>query len=269
MENLMPGIIMSFREGLEAFLILTLILKFLEKTGNKHLNRSAIYGFISSVLFSLVIGFLLFKIGSLLKNMDAVGKLWESTASLIAVGLVSSFIIWMIKHGSELKQYIENKTSINLSKYGIYIVSFVLIAREGVEIAIFSFAGNYHFISIISGLIIALIITTGIYFSLVKINISFLFRITLFYLIIQAGYLLGYGLHEGLSALKELNILDANSILLVKLFDLSKTIFNHKEGFLGLPLNVLLGWYSKPEWIQFLLQYFFTIILLIYWFKKK
>ena len=40
---------------------------------------------------------------------------------------------------------------------------------------------------------------------------------------------------------------------------ISATVLNHNEGVLGLPLNVLLGWYSKPEWIQFIILYAYTI----------
>lgn len=260
---------MSFREGLEAFLILMLIFKFLEKTSNKHLNRSVIYGFILSVVFSLVFGFLLFFIGTQIKKIDYLGKLWESVASLVAVGLVTSFILWMIQHGNKIKKHIENKTAINLTRLGIFIISFVFVAREGVEIAIFSFAGQYQYYSIIFGIILSILVTLAIYYSLVKVSIGSLFKITLLYLIIQAGYLLGYGLHEGLSALKTLSYIDPNSFLFMKAFDFSNTILNHKEGVIGLPLNVLLGWYSKPEWIQFIAQYFFTIAFSFYWFNNS
>lgn len=267
MNNLIPGIVMSFREALEAFLILTLIFKFLEKTNNKHLNRSVIFGFIASVIFSLIIGFLLYFIGNQLHKLDEIGILWESIASLIAVGLVTSFIIWMILHGSEINNYVDNKTSINLTRLGIFIVSFVLIAREGVEIALFSFAGQYHYLSILIGIIISIVFTLAIYLSLFKINISSLFKITLGYLIIQAGYLFGYGLHEGISALKSLGYIDQNNFLLIKAYDLSGSIFNHKEGIIGLPLNIVFGWYSKPELIQFILQYILTFGLLLFWLK--
>lgn len=269
MNYLIPGIIMSFREGLEAFLILILILRFIEKTDNKHLQQSVIYGFITSIVFSLIIGFLLFLLGGQLKKMDEVGNLWESIASLIAVGLVTSFILWMIQHGSKIKKYVEHKTAISFTKFGIYIVSFILIAREGVEIAIFSFAGQYHYLSIIIGIFISLLISLSVYFSLVKVKIALIFKITLIYLIIQAGYLLGYGFHEGLSALKSLGFLESNSMFLIKVFDFSRTVLEHKEGLIGLPLNVLFGWYSKPEWIQFITQYVYTISLFIYWFKRN
>ncbi len=269
MNNLLPGIIMSFREGLEAFLILILIIRFLEKTDNKQLHRSVFYGFISSVAFSSVVGYLLYLLGNQLKKMEEIGDLWSSVVSLAAVGLVTSFIIWMIKHGNEIKNFVEQKTAINLTKSGIFFVSFILIAREGVEIAIFSFAGHYQSRAIFTGVIISLALTISIYFSLFKVRISSIFKITLLYLIIQAGYLAGYGIHEGLGVMNSLGYIASDNAIMIKVFDLSHTVLNHKEGLAGLPLNILLGWYSKPEWIQFSIQYILTGSLFIYWFKKN
>ncbi len=76
-------------------------------------------------------------------------------------------------------------------------------------------------------------------------------------------------IHEGLSAAKSLGWLQAENAIFSKAFNLSKTIFNHKDGVIGLPLNVILGWYSKPEWIQLILQYSYTFLLFSYWYKRK
>jgi high-affinity iron transporter len=101
------------------------------------------------------------------------------------------------------------------------------------------------------------------------VRIDVIFRITLAYLILQAGFLIGYSLHEGLSAMKGYAFLSKDSLLFSKAFDLSNTMFNHKEGFAGLPLNVLFGWYSKPEWIQFIVQYTYTFGIFIFWFLNN
>lgn len=265
MSQILPGLIISFREALEAFLILVLMVKYFEKTGNRFYIKTMLFGFLASLVFSLLIGLLLFNLDQQLNNMVDVGKLWESIASLAAVVLVTTFIVWMINHGSEIKSYVEQKASLNLSQSGIFIITFILISREGVEIAIFAFAGKYHYLSIILGTVAALFLAVSIYYSLLKVKISSLFNLTLVYLIIQAGYLLGYGIHEGLSAMKSLGYIGQDSFLLRKLFDASAGILNHKDGYLGLPLNVLFGWYSKPEWIQFVVQYLFTFSLFLYW----
>ncbi len=145
-----------------------------------------------------------------------------------------------------------------------------MVTREGAEIAIFSFAGQYTLLSIIAGVGLASVLALLIYKSLIKVNLRTLFNLTLVYLILQAGFLFGYAIHEGLSALKALNLLNPDSWLLIKAFDLSSTVLNHKEGLVGLPLFVVFGWYSKPEWIQFiLLQYGYITSLFLIWKRKK
>jgi len=80
---------------------------------------------------------------------------------------------------------------------------------------------------------------------------------------------LGYSVHEGLSAAKDLGIIASENAIFTKAFNLSETIFYHKEGLVGLPLYVTVGWYSKPEWIQFILQYILTFSLFGYWLQRN
>lgn len=269
METILQGVILAFREGLEAFLIIVILLKFLEKTNNDQFKKFVWYGLGSAIVISLVFGALLGGVSSLIGGTDATVKLWESAASLIAVGFIITFIVWMINHGAKIKAHVEGEAALNMSKKGIFSLALFMVLREGVEIALFQFAGRYSALSIIVGLVLAVIFVVLIYFSLVKVKITTIFNITLAYLILQAGFLLGYSVHEGLSAAKELGLIAASSPILIKAFDLSTTMFNHKEGFLGLPLYVLAGWYSKPEWIQFVLQYGLTGFLFLYWYQVK
>jgi high-affinity iron transporter len=91
------------------------------------------------------------------------------------------------------------------------------------------------------------------------------------YLILQAGFLFGYSVHEGLSAAKSLEMISAEHPIYTKAFDLSKTVLYHKEGIVGVPLYVSVGWYSKPEWIQAILHYGYVLLFFLYWhkFSKK
>jgi len=269
METILQGVILAFREGLEAFLVIVILLKFLEKTNNHRLKKNVWYGLGAAIIASLVFGALLGGLSSLIGGTDATVKLWESVASLVAVGFIITFIIWMINHGAKIKAHVESEAALNLSKKGIFSLALLMVLREGVEIALFQFAGRYSGISILIGLILAVIFVVLIYYSLVKVKIKTIFNITLAYLILQAGFLLGYSVHEGLSAAKELGMIAAGSPVLLKVFDLSGTVFDHKDGLLGLPLYVLAGWYSRPEWLQFGLQYGLTGFLFLYWYQRK
>lgn len=264
MDNFIAGTILGFREGLEAFLIISIMFRYLTKIGADNLKKYIWVGTGIGLLASIGLGGLLAAIGNLFGNTDQVAKLWESAASLFAMVLVTTFIIWMIRQGSNMISTVENSVRNNISKIGIILVTSIMVAREGAEIAIFTFTGNYELPAISAGIFLSLILSILIYFSLVKVNLKVIFKITLGYLILQAGYLLGYSIHEGLSALKDMAVLSSDSIIFSKAFDLSATILNHKEGALGLPLNVLLGWYSKPEWIQLIIQYAYTIGIFAY-----
>jgi high-affinity iron transporter len=269
MEAFIPGLIMSFREGLEALLIIVILLKFLEKTNNRDLKKNVWHGLWVGVGVSLLFGLILFGISSLIGGLDATAKLWESVASFIAVLLITTFIIWMIKHGSEIKHHIENKAALNLSKKGVFLITLFMVAREGVEIVLFQFAGKYSIMSVFLGIVLSVGLVTLIYYSLIRIKLQTIFIVTLIYLIFQAGFLMGYSVHEGLSAAKTLGVIDSDNLIFTKAFDLSGTIFYHKEGVIGLPLYVGVGWYSKPELIQFVLQYALTISLFLYWYRKR
>ncbi len=260
-----PSFIVGFREGLEAFLLIAIVLKYISKIGKSHLKDKVMQGALAGLGISIVLGLLLSLFADYLGGVSSLTKLWESVASFLALLLVSFFIVWMIRHGNNISQHIADELGANISANALFWVSLIIIAREGTEIAIFSFAGKYPFDIIIFGVVTSLILAILVFYSLFKVNLSFLFKVTLGYLILQAGFLLGYSLHEGFSALKGYGMIDANHFVFDKLFNLSSTVFSHKDGVLGIPLHVLFGWYSKPEWVQFLVQYLFTFSMFSYW----
>lgn len=269
MDTFIQGFIMAFREGLEAFLITVVLLKFLDKTQNSSLKKNLWYGLFAGIGASFIFGLLLKLLADSFGAMGTTAKLWESSASLVAVGLIITFIIWMIRHGSEIKKHIEGEAAMHLSSKGIFFLSAFMVIREGAEIVLFQFVGAYTNLSVLAGLTVAIILTIAIYYSLVSVKLQTIFNVTLAYLVLQAGFLLGYGIHEALSAAKELSMIAAESPIFTKAFDLSGTIFYHKEGLVGLPLYVAVGWYSKPEWIQFIAQYILTFTLFGYWYQTK
>ncbi|MDA3847243.1 MAG: FTR1 family protein [Vallitaleaceae bacterium] len=267
MFDILPGTIMGFREGLEASLIIVIILQYLKKSNQKSFQKYVLSGAGIGVFLSLCIGAVVYIVSKSIDQLEETSGIWESISSLIALILVTTFIIWMMKHGRTMVSDVHEKVKSNLSPIGVFSIALLMVIREGVEIATFTFAGKYTLGSIMIGTGLALIFSVLVYYSLIKVNLKLIFSITLGYLILQAGFLLGYSVHEGLSSLKTLEILGENNILYTKLYDVSGTIFYHKEGLIGLPLYVLLGWYSKPEIIQFILQYGYSATMFIIWYK--
>ena len=266
-----PSFIMGFREGLEAFLLIAIVLKYIIKIDKEHLKITVIQGGFAGLITAIVLGLLLNRFSEYLGGVSNLTKLWESAASLVALLLVSVFIIWMIRHGSNMAKHIAGEIDKSVSVMALFWISFIIIAREGTEIAIFTFAGKYPFDVVIMGVLSALALSILIFYSLVRVDLSLLFKVTLAYLILQAGFLLGYSFHEGISALKGYSMIDAEHFIFNKAFNVAGTIFSHKDGIIGIPLHVLFGWYSKPEWVQFIIQYVFTISMFSYWisYNKK
>lgn len=265
----LPGIIVAFREWLEAFLIVIVLLRFLEKTGNIWLKKNIWAGVLLGVIISIAAGGILFWLGHFLGSVDGMGKIWESVMSLVAVGFIISFVLWMIHNSTNIKKHIENEASAHLSAWWILLMTAVFIAREGAEIAIFAYAGEYPWQWIAAGLISALLVALCLYIFSIRAKLTTLLTVTLLYLILQSGYLLGYSIHEWLSAMKELSFLNAKSFLFTQVFDVSHTVLNHKEGVIWVPLNIIFWWYSKPEWIQFIAQYLCTGMLFWVWIRSK
>jgi high-affinity iron transporter len=265
MEQLIPGMIMGFREGLEAFVIVAIMLQYLNHIHKQAYKKYVLRGVLGGIAASLLIGSVLYLLSTELNKTDEIAKIWESIASMMALILVTFFIIWMIKHGRNMVSEVQGQVSHNLSKSGLFSLAFIMVVREGTEISIFTFAGQYTISSIGIGIVTSLILAVLIYKALIKVNLKLLFNITLAYLILQAGFLLGYAVHEALSALKSLDFIAENHLLLTKAFDVSGTILDHKEGVLGIGMYVGFGWYSRPEWIQFILQYVYTLGMFIFW----
>lgn len=265
----LPGIIIAFREWMESFLIVLVLLRFLEKTGNTSLKKNVWRGMWIGITLSLLVGGIFIQLWNLLNASESIWKIWESSMSLVAVWLIVSFILWMIRNGKHIKSHIENEAQTHLSSWWILLMTTVMIAREGVEISVFAYAWEYPWQSILYGIIAAILVSLCMYKFSSWAKLTTLLTITLGYLILQAGYLLGYSVHEGLSALKELKVIDTGNPLLLKAFDLSNTVLSHKEWIIWVPLNILFGWYSKPEWIQFITQHLCVAWLLWMWIQTK
>ncbi len=271
--DFVPGFIMGIREGLEAFLIIAIMLEYLNKTNRNKDKVFVFQGLGIGLLASLVFGLVLFGISSLIGNDNTnVAKLWEFGASLFALVLITTFICFMLKNKNNIVSDIKNKISVSLSKKAIILLAAVMVAREGAEIVLFIFASaNYvsYGLGAVSGVLLSSVVVYLIYKSLIKVNLKVIFNITLVYLILQAGFMLGYSFHELFSYFKAESMIDSSHWIYTKMFDLSSTFLSHKEQPIGIMLYATIGWYSKPEVFQFVIQYGYTITLLGFFLKTN
>ncbi len=269
----LPGFIMGIREGLEAFLIIAIMLEYLNKTNREKDKKFVFQGLGYGLTASLVFGGVLFGISSLIGNGNTnVAKLWEFGASFLALVLITTFIIFMLKNKNNIVSEIKDKISVSISKKAIILLTMVMVAREGAEIVLFVFASVEQLsyaTGALSGVLLSAVLVFLIYKSLLRVNLKIIFNITLVYLMLQAGFMLGYGFHELFSYFKAESILDSTHWIYTKAYDLSDTLLDHKKSPIGIILYATIGWYSKPEVFQFVIQYLYTFTMIGFFIKAS
>jgi high-affinity iron transporter len=265
MEFSLPGLILGFREALEAFLVLVVLLRALERSGRPAGRKPLWLGAGLGVLASVLLGFLLQIAEQALGDAEVFAAGWALASNLLALGLITVFLVWMIRQGGDIASAARRRLDAAPSPLGILVLAFFVVGREGAEVALFAFAGEYPAVPVAVGVLVAFLLSLLVQRSLVRIDLKTVFRATLLYLVLQAGYLAGSGMHEALSLLGTTGALSAGSPLLSHAFDLSGTFLDRETSPLGVALNILVGWNSDPEWPAFVLQYLYTGAMLLFW----
>ncbi len=201
----MDALIIMLREGIEMSLVIGIVLAYLNKTGRTHLNRYVYLGLGSAIVFSLAIA-LVFK----LVGIDADNDIAEGIIYLTASVFVASMVAWMWKTGRQIKQQMEEKmariTSVERTSFmqmtGIFALTFLMIAREGVETALFfsalSLGNTSQLITLIgasAGLLLA--VGFGVFFikGSLRLNLHKFFSVTSLVLLLLVLKFLFGGIH--------------------------------------------------------------------------
>ena len=230
----MAELIIMFREVLEASLIIGILYTYLNKSGNKDSIKMVWSGVIVAVLASVIIAIIFGQLAIGLKDNEA--KIFEGVVMIIASVVLTTMIIWMARN-KNISEDLKNKAKKAISsgfKYGIFVLAFVAVFREGVEIILLLWGAGKDGINVISSIIGALLGLAGgyaIFVQGVKFPLKKFFNVTSVLLIFVAAGMLTYGVHElesggvipyygGKTELKE------NSILAVRANGDSKT-FNY------------------------------------------
>jgi len=131
---MIPALIIVFREGFEAFLSVAIILTYLRKTGRDSLRPAVYWGIVTSLIASAGLGFVLGRVNQ---------PLWEGVLGLVAIFLVTTFVVHIWKTAPRLKQNMEQRLEIyssNRSRWlallGVFFFTVLMVTREGMETAL-------------------------------------------------------------------------------------------------------------------------------------
>lgn len=278
-ETLFPSLLITFREALEAALIVTIMVTYLRKIGKQELNKYSYLGAGSAIVVSLLVGVGLQTLYGGLG--DTAGQLFEGVASLTAVVVLTSMIFWMTKHSKGIKGELEGKIEQAVTQgelYGIAALSFIAVAREGLETVLFLSATFIQDqVGTIIGAVIGALIVLGLSVLLmrgtVNLEISKFFKVTSILLLIFGAGLAGYGVHELIEA-GEGSGIDIG-VLGEKPFDINPPVnpdgtypLLHEKGVIGSVLKALVGYDGNPEWLRIIVYLGYWIVIGTYLYNK-
>ena len=201
---LVSNALIGLREGLEAALVVVILVAFLVKTDRRWALRWVWAGVGVAVALSVGLGAVL-TYGTRQLSFETQ-ELVGGSASIIAVAFVTGMVFWMRSASRTISGELKGKLdkAIDVGPWAVALVGFLGVGREGLETAIFFYAtaqaagtGTVQpLIGWVVGLGAAIALGVAIYQGAVRINLAKFFRYTGVLLVFVAGGILAYGIHD-------------------------------------------------------------------------
>ena len=207
--DLMVPIFLAFREGLEAILVIVIILLYLKNTDQKFYYKHVYIGSILAIASSIVFAIIFTVIFGGFSGPTE--QIFEGITFIISGLFVVTLVLWMSKEGPKMKKHLEQRIESSIEtgrSLSIVFLTYVIIIREGIELVLLlagaTSVGVLNQISVVLGSLMGLGISVGIglviYFGVKSINLSKFFKITNVILILFVAGLITYGIHELIEA---------------------------------------------------------------------
>jgi high-affinity iron transporter len=267
---MLPTYLLSLREGLEAALIIGILLGALSKIRRTDLAPTVWLGTLTAVGVSILTSILLTTFGMSLK--DPAEAIFEGITMLIAAGILTWMIFWMSKQARFLKSELEagvNKAVASAGKSPVFWLAFIAVVREGVELALFVtaafFAGNQNgvtsdIIQILVGTILgvgtAALLSWTLFATTVRLDLRRFFQVTGFLLILFAAGLIAHGVHE-------FNEVGWIPSVIEHVWNLDAVI--SETSLLGQLLKTLFGYSSSPSLTEMIAYFTYLAVVLVLW----
>lgn len=190
---MLVAFILFLREGLEASLIVGILMAILQQTGQRRYMSAVWVGVVLAVLASGGLGFLLYESASLFQGVLLTFK---AITFLVAVVIITWMTFWMQQHSRTMKQEMLNQIGSTSSALALGLLAFSTVGREGVETVIFSLSflfqsdGLSFLLGGVLGTLVAVALGVLVYGFGYRLNYRLFFRIMGLLLIVLAAGLL-------------------------------------------------------------------------------
>ena len=195
------ALVVTLREGVEAALVVGIILAYLRRTSRESLGRFVFLGLGAGIVASILCA-------ALFSALGVQEEAYEGWLMLLGSFFVASMVFWMWRTAKGLKKEIETRVETIASRStgavatGLFLLTFLMVLREGVETVLFLGAVNLTtdaVLSLFGGLVgLGLATLFGIAFvrGTVRVDLGRFFKVTEIVLILLALHLFIGGLHE-------------------------------------------------------------------------
>lgn len=243
---MLANFLITFRETLEAVLVVGIILAYLSRTGQKRFNKSVWWGVAAGIVGSIIAAVLFYLFfGGLSGRIE---QIFEGITMLIAAVLLTWMILWMMKQEHVVREIEEKvaKEAVKSHSFGIALLAGVAVFREGVETVIFlsaaSFvAGGYGIVGAFLGMLVAILLGYIFFLGVKKIKIKLFFQVTSIILILFAAGLVAHGIHE----FQEASVLPT---FVEHVYDINHIIDEKGTG--GSILKAIFGYNGNPSLLE-------------------
>jgi high-affinity iron transporter len=192
---MLSSLLITLREGLEAALIIGIILAYLARTNNRQGFKPVWLGVSLAVLGSLIAGATFWRLS--VEFSGQAEEIFEGLAMFVAAGVLTWMIFWMRRQAVDIKLHLHAQIQSVLtsgSSLGLVILAFIVVAREGIETVLFLFAATrvdespiLFTVGGFVGLVIAIAIGYSIYKGSSRLNLRTFFNVTSVVLIVFAA----------------------------------------------------------------------------------